>query len=643
MGHKPTHNGKRLTKSAKFMAVLALLCFANVLLGQSPTEKRDTTPKDLVDVEYADLLENIQRRGVVRQKLSGNVELSQDSIYLFCDSAIIEDSIRVEAIGNVIIEQGDSISIFGDSLFYNAFLRQADLYGEVDLVSGPQRLLTNSLHYDLKTKLATYTEGATLLKDSTQLSSKRGYFYVETNEVYFKDSVVVIDTNFNLRADTLKYHTQTNIVTFLGPTVIYNDTSKIYCEAGFYDLERRVAEFTQNAQFKRQDQIASADKINYNGATGNYRLVGNARFREEERRAAADTILYNERNETTTLFGNARYRDATEEIEAPRIVYNAKSESYTTRGRSRISDPPQILEANQVDYREESGMGIALGNVIWRDTSAELTIRCDTANYDRRTNYLKAIGGRRGRPMMISLVEGDSLYLASDTLTAITEDTLQNDSNRVFLAYHDVRIYKSNLQAVCDSLTYHSQDSLFRLFRNPLLWSDTSQFKADTIHMSMKSGQIDRVFLIEDALILNSPDQVYYNQVKGKDITAFFRDEQLRRMQVEGNAESIYYAKDDFGAYVGVNYIICSEMMLFFGDNQVESIKFFTQPDGKAYPMRQVNHEKLKLEGVRWYKERRPTSLNDLFPAVARQPPPPRREEAKPESATSEDISKANQ
>lgn len=755
-----------------FIALRALLLLLLAVGAAVPAfaqqgAPRDTSRQKEIDVDHADLFEYIQERDTVIQKLKGNVELRQDSVYMYCDTAIIKNKTHVFANGSVIIQQGDSLSVFSDSAVYDGLSRIADLYGEVIMVNGEQRLYTDRLTYNLATKLATYENGGTLTLGATQLTSRKGYYYVSDKMIFFKDSVVVIDTAFTLLADTLGFNTETRVVNFLGPTLITSDSTQLYCEDGFYDTENALAEFTINAQYQKGDQLAMADTIRYDGNRDLYILRGNATFQENSQVATADVIEYDQAADKTVLIGNARFRDEVQDIQADAITYDAKQETYFTRGRSRISDPPNILEADQVDYSEERGIGIAIGNVIWTDTSAELTIRCDTADYNRKTDYLKAFGGTYGRPLLITVLDGDSLYMAADTLLALREatpeaappastrpergergsadgpargardsltaagkgpmldslgqappaqdslaavdslpkdslaasgmvpdvaeapqgpllpsltdslpdlspvaaaepmatasadslakeatlpldslivgdwvalsvleavDTARTDSltfakaktdttaeeelPRVLRAYNDVRIYKSDMQAICDSLTYSTADSIFRLFQSPIVWADTSQFYADTIHIKLQDSKIDRIFLRNNGYIINSPDEVMFNQVKGKQITAFFEEDELRRMAVDGNAESVYYAIDEDGGYVGVNKTICSEMMLYFGDNQVERIKFFAQPKANMLPMGQVNHSEIRLEGFVWEEQYRPDSLPDLFSAA---------------------------
>lgn len=611
----------------RFLLIISLFCIAQISFAQTETPV-DTSKQSPILVDYSDLLEYFQTDSTL-QKLTGNVELRQDSVYMYCDTARIINQSILTAEGNVIIQQSDSLSVFSDSLAYDGEKRVANLYYNVVLVNKDQKLFTDSLNYDLETKVAKYTTGALLTNDTTQLRSRRGEYYVETNEAFFKDSVTIFNPDFELKADTLAFNTDTQIATFLGPTLINQNGARIYCEAGFYDARNKVAEFRQNAQFVKESegQIATGDIIRYNGETEEVTLTGNAVFIDEDKEAKGDIIRYNESTEVVDLQGNASYKDDKQFIVSDSISYDSKNETFATVGRSFISDPPQILEANGVDYDSDRGVGIAIGDVIWRDTSTDLTIICERAEYNRKEDFLKASGGRNNRPLLISQIDGDTLFMTSDTLFAMRDtfalarfaadtlraDTMTADTSRMLLAYHDVRIFKSNLQAVCDSLIYSDADSIFHFYDNPIIWSDTTQFVADSINIELANGQIDQIFLKKNALMLNSPDEEFFNQIKGKEILVRFDSSEIRTMFVEGNAEAVYYALDEEDAYIGVNKTACSEMLVLFGDNEVKTITFYQKPKGRLEPMRLAKHEELKLEGFDWQIEKRPGDIDALF------------------------------
>jgi lipopolysaccharide export system protein LptA len=415
------------------------------------------------------------------------------------------------------------------------------------------------------------------------------------------------------------FQTKTRVVQFLAPTLITQVGTKIYCEGGYYDTENDYAEFNLNPQYEREGQRGRAQKMRYLGASKEYILEDSAYVEEpaEQRVTKADLIRYNTEKETAVLVGNAYYRDSVQEVEGAEIRYFSREKRFQLGGRGRVSDPPNIIEADSLDFNEELGGGLAVGNVFWRDTAADFSILAWRMDYNKQSEYLNAFGAAdaaTGRPLMKILVEKDTLYMSADTLTAFKPDSTAD--SRVLLAHLDVRIFKSNLQAVCDSLRFSTADSIFWFYplqNKPIIWSDTSQFSADTIRMAMRDEKVDRIWLRENALVVNSPDEQFYNQIKGRNNTIFFVDNEVDEMLVEGNAQAVYYALDDEQAYIGVNETACSEMRLFFGDNKVNSIRFYVQPDGKFTPMKEAGSDSIRLEGFFWETERRPRRLEDIL------------------------------
>jgi lipopolysaccharide export system protein LptA len=589
--------------------IVILLLFSTKSFAQypnaQPSQATDTSKVEILNSKSAEFI--LYKNETVR-KLKGNVKLRQKDAVLYCDSCILDNENNVFARGNVVIEQGDSVKIWADSARYFGFIRNADLFGDVILENNLKKLFTEKLHYDLNTKIATYNTKATLedSRTNTQLTSRRGVFNTQTHEAFFKDQVLLVDKNLDLKTDTLRFNTQTNTAYFLAPTLMYmRDTAQFYTEGGYYNLDKDIAEFSKTPQYKKRDQVATADTMFYNGKTKEITLQGHAFSRDSIRQATANRIIYNRETEISELQGKAFYKDDKQEVKSDTVLVNGKNKTYATRGRSNIVNGSQILQADFVDFKDS--LGLAKGSVFWRDTAAKSTITCENMAYDQRKDYIKASGKR---PILTSLIDNDTLWMRADTIISFKANP--NDSARTMLAYFKVRTYKSNFQSICDSLSFTEKDSTFRLFKNPIVWQDTSQMTADTMRILLKDKKIERVFMKNNALIVNSRDEVYYNQIKGRQITAFFEGDDIRRMFTEGNAESLYYALDDKNAYVNANKVDCSEMMIYFGDNKVDKIKFYTQPKAKALPMKTTNHDEIKLKGFRWDIKLRPKSLKDL-------------------------------
>jgi hypothetical protein len=219
----------------------------------------------------------------------------------------------------------------------------------------------------------------------------------------------------------------------------------------------------------------------------------------------------------------------------------------------------------------------------------------------------------------VRLVKTDTLMPADSTGHPVTDGSLATDSirtpepERLILAYHDVRIFKSDLQAVCDSLSYSTADSLFRLYVAPVIWSDTSQFTADTTMIQLANDKIDRIFLRQNAFIVNSPDLLFFNQIKGRNSTAYFLEGDVHRVRVRGNAAATYYARDDADAYIGVIQSVCSDMVMEFQEGSMQGIRFYAQPTMHMLPMKEADHDALRLEGFSWQDERRPAGPTSVL------------------------------
>ncbi|MBC6993639.1 OstA-like protein [Neolewinella lacunae] len=646
-------------KKLALLTFFALLSALGTCVSAQKATPRDSVVKEVVNIDAADELRMLNRGAT--QLLVGNVELSQDSIFMYGDSVLLARSVQVNAYGNVTIQQGDSLAAFSDVLDYNAETRLADLIGRVVLQRGNTELYTDRLAYDLTTKLATYHTGGRIVNETTELRSTHGYYYAGEEKVYFRDSVVVVDERFEMRADTLLYDLGQDRVYFLGPTVIRTDTHRIYCEAGYYDVQLDEAVFQQNAQYLSGERRAAADTIRYFGKDEVYVLEGQAYVAEGEfQRAEAERINYFRREDRYQLEGQAFVRDSIQTVTGDTINYDARAKSYAVAGgRPRVSAPPMIIVADRLNSDPVSGYSTASGRVIWQDTSAQTTVMAAAARYNEATGYLLATGGAGpapgqadyfgSRPLLSTVLEGDTLWMVADTLVSVREDrrdtlvtsrvvgqdtltlgdstfvqprlardtTVTTDSIRYLAAHHDVRIFKSDLQAACDSLGFNTIDSVLTLYQNPILWQDTSQLVGDTINILFRGEALDRVQLRRNALVITTPDLLFFNQVKGKQIEAFFDSTGLRRTEVTGNAEAIYYILDENQAYVGVNKTACSAMVLQFQDGTVQKIRFLSAPSGKMDPMGAVDHRALQLEGFRWETERRPASLDDLFRPLA--------------------------
>ena len=603
-----------IIRSKTFYLVWILLTpFISFSQVNKPQTTQDTSDRFIIIDHFGKLIED--KQGFIPVKwISQGLQLRIDSTNIYADSAVIYGDNRVYAYGNVVIQQGDSLNVFTDTLYYYKETDVADLIGEVALQQGTKQLWTTNLTYHLGEQYGSYSNGGVLVDKDLQVSSKQGIYYADREETVFKDSVVVLHPKFNLAADSMKYLSTESKVIFTGPTNIYTEEAKIYCESGYYDLANEKAEFNQNAQYAGDQKKATADTIRYNSNLGEVEMSGNVYVEELDKRINGSYLKYIEKTGETFIKGDpAIYTDSTRQMRSPEIFYNEKTNQVTTKGSGVIQDGDLVMEAEQFDFDQASGIGRAVGNVMWTDTVKHLGIHADTMFYEKESGYVLAYGANR--TLFYTVIEQDTLFITADTLNMISQvdTTGESDSIRLIKAYHDVRLLKSDMQGRADSLTFNDRDSLFTFFGDPVLWSDTTQFSADSIHMSIKNNQIDDVILIQKAIIITELYQTYYDQIKGRSIVAHFDSSAIHDMWVTGNAESIYYTRDDQSAFIGVNKTICSKMYFTFINNEIHLLKYFGENSSSMMPMGEAPHSTLRLEGFRWRTEERPLNMIDLM------------------------------
>lgn len=585
-------------------------------VGQRSTETaQDTTKKKAVIVQNANSQKLDARTDTTYQYLQGDVRMVYDSTYLYCDTAVITEY-KFVGMGNVSIVKGDSIKLFADSVVY--YLDSAMVYfygfadGNVVLENIENQLFTNYLIYDMDRDIAMYTNRGLLITPDSKVKSKRGFFHVNSHYANFYDDVTVEGKDYDILTDSLRFYSDTKVAKFLAPVVINQGAKRIYSDKGFFDTDDNIGEFIGNAQFIEDGNTSTADKILYNGDEELTSLLGNAKYRSDLESGEADSIFYNQKTDKIKLQGDAKFRDQKNEVTGDLINYDKKTEAMNVVGRSFLSNPPYLVLADDLDYQKSTGLAFADGQVVWQDTSSDYTIYADHIRYMKEKSFVKAYNDE-GKPILENMLnETDTLFLSGDTLVAYKEVYAEGDTQKVFLSYASVEILMEDMQAICDSLSYVERDSQFVLYQDPIMWSDSSQFSGDTVHLKLKNSTIDKVELDGNAIIISTEDMLFFNQIAGKRADAYFENKKIRLLDVVGDARSVYYLTDDEKAYIGANETECRQMIFRFASGELEQTRFYEENKHLLTPMDQVNHESIKVQGYNWDPSSRPLTIEDL-------------------------------
>jgi lipopolysaccharide export system protein LptA len=495
-----------------------LIFFLAVFLASMPVRVR-AQDEQVIEILHSEYMEYDKNLGTGVVKYVGKVAFKQEEVLMYCDSAyFFTNENRVQAYDNIHIIQGDTLHLYGDLLNYYGDNKMAEFRKNVTLIDKETTLTTEFLDFDLENNIGYYERHGHVINGDNTLDSRKGYYYSESKNLNFIDSVVIVNPDYDIYADTLLYHTDTEVAHFLGPTQIISPDNYIYCENGWYDTKNNISQFNENAYLVSDGQILSGDS------------------------------LY---------------------------------------------------------YERDSGLGLAYDNVQLYDSAQDIILRGKYAKYIEEPEFALLTDSA----VFIQISEEDSLFLHSDTLRSILDTTGQF---KIITTWYKVKFYRADIQGKCDSLVYIESDSVFHLFGDPVLWSEEHQLTAEQMNIHMANDEPDYLEMTNSAFIISQDNSTQYNQIHGRTMTGHFSESQLNRVEVEGNGQSIYFARDSIDL-IGINKGISSNIRMILLDGQIARIIMLDSPSAILHPPDQLNQEDMYLSGFLWLDHHRPRRKEDIF------------------------------
>jgi lipopolysaccharide export system protein LptA len=252
-----------------FLIALLLLLFIPVANAQTVDTKQPAKKKILHTIADVDWLIRDLKTGYDIHHLKGNVQIEDEDVKMWCDSAHFNAEInQLTAFSRVHIEQGDTVNLYGDHLFYDGRNKTAFVKGNVELIDKDTHLYTDSIHYDVRNRIARYNKHGRITNADNTLTSIIGVYYVFKSLFHFKDSVKIVNPDYVMTADTMDYNTTSEIAYFTGPTELNGDSLYLYCEKGWYDTRKEITSVWKNAMIDNRKQIIHGDSLYFNDNTG---------------------------------------------------------------------------------------------------------------------------------------------------------------------------------------------------------------------------------------------------------------------------------------------------------------------------------------------------------------------------------------
>ena len=487
---------------------------------------------------------------------------AEDLIYIERSNTLEFDQARLpdaQILKGDVCFRHDSTWMYCDSAYFYDERNSLDAFGHVRFIQGDSLAgYGDVLYYDGNTQIARFRKHVKLVHRSTILTT-----------------------------DSLNYDRKKDIAYYLWGGQIVDSLNTLTSKRGQYTPNNRMAVFRKQVLLTNPNFTLESDTLKYNTETNIAYLVSPTK------------IVYEE--ETTILSSNG--------------TYNTQNEQSHLFDRSQIiHQDHKMMTGDTIFYDKRTGFGMGWSNVLMSDTANHVNLYGNYCEAWEKENRSMATDSA------LIVDWSDSLYY-----TYMHADTLfveEIDSIKYMRAYHNVRVYREDAQAVCDSLFYDGKDSVMHLFTDPVCWNDSNQMSADSIRIYVVNEKVDHIFGIGAAVMVQQSNDSLFNQMSGKQMTAFVRDDEIKEVEVKGNALTIYYPKEDKGDYIGMNTTESSTINIYLVNRQIDYVRFTSETNGTIYPLDQIPEGADHLDGFFWAEQERPLKPGDVFLRPERTPRP---------------------
>ena len=466
--------------------------------------------------------------------------------------------------GNVRFRRGD-MYMFCDSAYFYAETSSLDAFGNVRM-----------------------TQGDTLWVYSDVL-----HYYGDQGVAELRSNVRLENRSTTLLTDALDYEINSNVgYYFDGGTIVDNrNNTELRSQYGRYELDTKQAEFSRDVHLINDRYEMFTDLLDYNTQTHIAHIT-------------SETLILSDSNTINTTNG----------------WYNTSADDATLYERALITAKDgKTLLGDTVYYNRSRNYGEARGNVIITDPGNKVILDGNYGYHDDNAHYSYVTGRARAREFS----QKDTIYLHADTLCTLINyvvhetDSAGNttgDSVRVLRAFNQVRFYRSDVQGICDSLQLSEADTIINMYNHAVVWNLERQIFGDEINVHLNDSAADWATLPTGGFMAEHLGEIYYDQLSGKKMKAWFEEKELRRLDVDGNVQVIMFPQEKDSTYNKMVSAESSYMRLNLKPKQeVDRITMWPEVSGKVTPLYLARKTDLYLPQFQWYDSLRPKTPDDIY------------------------------
>lgn len=623
-----------------FLATAVFMFFSSECFSQKK-EEADSLVR-LLEANSAKLQEI---NGISYRKIEGPARFFHNNTYLLCDTALWNVTTNIiDAIGHVQIIQENTF-LRSDRIEYIINENLAQFRGEIVELFDKEgnTLKTNYLDYNTKDSIATFYNGAALINnDGNLIESINGSYYAKEKLFCFNDNVQMFADSVFIISNKIDYRTDINRAYFGNGTTAWQSDNMLFANSGDFDRPGDIFTFDKDGYILSREQEIWADLLKYYRKSGNADLFNNVQILDtvQTALALADKATYRpkpmvveltlkpvvglysvEKGVRDTLFiaasdtikyytvkycdidsstiAAAKTRRQLSDID-PIAIINAQVLAAATRRAAAAENPPGF---------KKKVTPLKTGKPI----NNTLLVKPKVANIAIDTSAI--INAIKSLDVPIRA----AIKLNRDTANIIKAKTGDTTQITFVDAYHNVRMFRTDLQGICDSLVYTGIDSIARFYKDPVMWNDIkNQFTADSIQVVLKNNALNKANLLSNAYIISQEDSIHYNQIKSTEMAAYFANNDLYRFDALGGASAIFYLQEDSIVTV-MNQKESKLLSAKITDRKIQKIKYIEQIKSDALPVYKLPMDQQQLRGFNWRAEDRPKTRNEVTDRVIKK------------------------
>ena len=435
-------------------------------------------------------------------------------------------------------------------------------------------------------------------------------FYREDNSFDgFGHVVMTQGDTLRLTCDTIFYDGYAMKARARGRVHLYHKKTKLVTENLDYDRVYGVGMYIDGGTLYDGDNVLVSDWGQYTPATHEAFFTENVQLTNPKFNMVSDTLYYYTDTEVAKIESptNIISNDST-------FVYSVKGEYFTKQGRASLLNRSYIIKdmrkivGDSLHSDKDTGVDEAFGNVIITDDENQCMLLGNYCKYYENTGDAMATDSA----IVKEYSSPDTLYVHADTLKLFTYNMNTDSVYRNLHAYHKVRMFRRDVQGVCDSLVSLQLDSCTYMYGQPILWNENQQIFGEEIRIYNNDSTIDWVHIINQAMTIEQVDSASFNQVASKEMMSYFVNGEIEHNEAHGNVYVVYYLDEDDGSRMGVLYAESTDMNLFMKNKKVSKV-WMPSNSGMMYPPLKVPHDRQYLSQFAWFDYIRPKDKDDIF------------------------------